>query len=101
MQTYVSWVRQLGEQKADGLSARPGYSEHQLGTAVDFVNKATGYKIVNDFGNTPAGKWLAENSYKYGFILPYKSDQSNAGGYQEESWHFRFTGVPEQVTGNN
>jgi D-alanyl-D-alanine carboxypeptidase len=95
MQTYVSWVRQLGEQKADGLSARPGYSEHQLGTTVDFVSQDTNWQITNAFGNTVAGKWLAENSSKYGFTLPYKSDQSNAGGYQEESWHFRFTGVPQ------
>lgn len=92
---YTSWVKQLGEAQADRVSAKPGHSQHQLGTTLDFVSDETNWQINSSFGNTTAGKWLAENCERFGFILPYKQDQSNDGGYAEESWHFRFTGLPE------
>lgn len=91
--TYASWVRQYGETEANKFSAKPGHSQHQLGTTVDFVSEETGWKIDNSFGDTVAGKWLRDNADKYGFIVPYFEDQSESGGYQEESWHFRY--IPE------
>ncbi len=90
--TYASWVRELGEEGANGVSARPGHSEHQLGTTIDFVSEDTDWKISNTFGDTVAGKWLAENAHRFGFVIPYNEDQTDAGGYKEESWHFRYTG---------
>lgn len=93
VQTYAAWVKELGTDGADAVSARPGHSEHQLGTTIDFVSDETGWQINNSFGDTVAGKWIIENCQKYGFILPYKTDQSQDGGYKEESWHFRYIGL--------
>lgn len=92
---YSNWVKQLGEAGADRVSAKPGHSQHQLGTTIDFVNDETGWQINDTFGNTVAGKWLAENCHRFGFSLPYQEDQSTEGGYAEESWHFRYVGIEE------
>lgn len=92
---YSGWVKQLGEAGADRVSAKPGHSQHQLGTTIDFVSEDTGWQINSTFGDTVAGKWLADNCHEYGFNLPYREDQSTVGGYAEESWHFRFVGITE------
>ena len=83
---YKGWVEKYGEE-ADRVSARPGHSEHQLGLAID-VNEAT-----FDFADTPEGKWLRENCYRYGFILRYPSFEAEAiTGYMYEPWHIRYLG---------
>lgn len=87
--TYNGWVKRLGQAQADRQSARPGYSEHQTGLAVD-IDTA----ISQAFGSTPAGKWLAANSWKYGFIVRYQQGQEAITGYEYEPWHFRYVGVP-------
>ncbi len=61
---------------------RPGYSEHQLGIAVD-INGAT-YDIY---------LWLQEHSYKYGFIFRYPGDKTEITGGAEEVWHYRYVGI--------
>ncbi len=62
--------------------AVPGYSEHQLGFAVD-INGAT-YDVY---------LWLQENSYKYGFIFRYPGNKTDITGTAEEVWHYRYVGV--------
>lgn len=62
--------------------AVPGYSEHQLGFAVD-INGAT-YDVY---------LWLQENSYKYGFIFRYPRNKTDITGTAEEVWHYRYVGV--------
>ncbi len=74
---------------ANKFSADQGYSEHQLGTALDFTTKATGADF-NKFDKTDAYTWLNQNAYKYGFVLSYPEDN---GYYQFEPWHWRFVGV--------
>ncbi len=91
--TYAINVRQLGEDQANNVSSKPGNSQHQLGTTVDFVSDETTWKITKDFGNTVAGQWLATNCAHYGFVQPYKQENSNTSGYVEEAWHFRYVGV--------
>jgi len=86
--TYNGWVSRLGQAQADRQSARPGYSEHQTGLAVDINTGAD-----QGFGATPAGMWLAANSYKYGFIVRYPDGLEPITGYEYEPWHFRFVGV--------
>ena len=86
---YNGWVSRLGQAQADRQSARPGYSEHQTGLAVD-INTAQD----QGFGNTQAGKWLAANSWQYGFILRYPDGLESVTGYEYEPWHFRYVGVP-------
>ena len=80
------------EAKAGTLVAVPGTSEHQLGLAVDF--SITEVVLTEDFKNTTAGQWLANNSYKYGFILRYTLEQSEITGIVYEPWHFRYIGYP-------
>jgi D-alanyl-D-alanine carboxypeptidase len=88
--TYGGWVERDGVAKADTYSARPGYSEHQTGLAVDLGNGTCDLEIC--FGDTLAGKWLAGNAYKYGFIIRYPSDKTLVTGYQYEPWHLRYIG---------
>lgn len=74
---------------ANRFSADQGYSEHQLGTAVDFTTKSIG-TTATTFATSPGGVWLSQNAYKYGFILSYPRSNSY---YMYEPWHYRFVGV--------
>jgi D-alanyl-D-alanine carboxypeptidase len=87
--TYAGWVSRLGQAQADRQSARPGFSEHQTGLAVD-IDTA----VSEAFGQTPAGIWLAQNSWKYGFVVRYQQGQEAITGYEYEPWHFRYVGIP-------
>jgi len=97
----ISAYRSFGEQSslktaytfiygsgANKFSADQGYSEHQLGTALDFTTTELGLNFTT-FEKSNAYKWLLENSYKYGFILSYPEKNTY---YQFEPWHFRFIG---------
>lgn len=88
---YNSEVQAYGQQVADSESARPGYSEHQTGLAMDLASG--GCSISDCFGDTPGGKWITANAYKYGFILRYPADKVAITGYRHETWHFRYVGV--------
>lgn len=74
----------------DTYSARPGYSEHQTGMAIDLIGS---FGSLNDFINTPEGPWIKENCYKYGFIIRYQEDNVAYTGYKYEPWHIRYVGV--------
>ena len=78
---------------AEKLSARPGYSEHQIGLAADFSVKGQGCVIMACFGKTEAGIWLAENAHEFGFVLRYPKGYKPITGFQYEPWHFRYVGV--------
>jgi D-alanyl-D-alanine carboxypeptidase len=85
-------TRAIGKTKALLLVAKPGYSEHQTGLAVDFA--AAGVStLTTSFAKTKAGIWLASNSHKYGFILRYPKGKTAITGYKFEPWHFRYVGV--------
>lgn len=88
---YNNEVKSYGQATADSESARPGYSEHQTGWAVDIGGG--GCNITDCFGNTEQGKWSAANAYKYGYILRYTPADTAVTGYRAESWHFRYVGV--------
>jgi D-alanyl-D-alanine carboxypeptidase len=92
--TYNGWVSSLGKAGADKTSARPGYSEHQTGLALDISAVPNTCALQACFSTTPQGKWLAANAYKWGFILRYPKDKTAVTGYEFEPWHFRYVGVP-------
>lgn len=70
----------------------PGSSEHQIGMALDIIT--SDYSSLDEgFGDTAAGKWLAQNSYKYGFILRYPKGKEEITSIEFEPWHFRYVGV--------
>lgn len=94
-ETFNYWVEQekkLGlsqeeaEVNANNYSAKPGYSEHQLGTAIDFN------EITDNFQYTPVGIWLRNNAYKYGFVLSFPEGKEEITGYKFEPWHYRYIG---------
>ncbi|MFA7565566.1 MAG: M15 family metallopeptidase [Alkalispirochaeta sp.] len=85
---FQYWVDQLGLEEAERVSARPGSSQHQLGTTIDFGS------ITDDFAEHPAGRWLAEHAWKYGFSLSYPRGWEEQTGYSYEPWHFRWISRP-------
>ena len=84
---YNNYVASDGKANADTYSARPGYSEHQTGLALD-VND-----IEERFENTKEFKWLQNNAHKYGFILRYPKGKEKITGYVYEPWHYRYVGT--------
>lgn len=70
----------------------PGASEHQIGLALDIVSNTYTY-LDEGFGDTDEGKWLAENSCRFGFILRYPKGKEFITGIEYEPWHFRYVGI--------
>ncbi len=77
-------------QYADSYAARPGFSEHQTGLALDITSLE--HKSQKEFKESVEYKWLKDNCYKYGFILRYPENKEHITGYNTESWHFRYVG---------
>ncbi|MDR2558798.1 MAG: M15 family metallopeptidase [Oscillospiraceae bacterium] len=82
--------------------AQPGASEHNAGVAVDILNAdwfLYNNDVTEEFERTPEFRWLAENSWKYGFILRYPQGKEEVTGFIYEPWHFRYVGidVAEQI----
>ena len=90
---YERYVARDGKEAADRYSARPGYSEHQTGLAFDIgeVNFEKHWASPT-FEETEAGKWVAANAHRYGFIMRYPKGKEAITGYMYESWHFRYVG---------
>lgn len=86
-------VKRAGADIAAQAVALPGQSEHQTGLTMDIASKSTNLNLTEEFGETPEGKWLAENAHKYGFILRYPKGKESITQYQYEPWHFRYVGV--------
>jgi D-alanyl-D-alanine carboxypeptidase len=85
-QVYARNVAEMGEAEANRVSAKPGESQHQLGLIVDFGS------ITNDFAESKAGLWMAENASSYGWSLSFPRGLEQVTGYDWESWHFRYVG---------
>jgi zinc D-Ala-D-Ala carboxypeptidase len=78
----------MGREAAERVSARPGTSQHQLGTVVDFGS------ISDAFALTPEGRWLRDRASDFGFSLSYPKGYEEETGYVWESWHYRYIGRP-------
>jgi D-alanyl-D-alanine carboxypeptidase len=85
-------VARSGQEISDVLSARPGHSEHQTGLAADLVATSGTCSFRQCFGETPEGRFVAENSWKFGFVVRYGEGQTAITGYSYEPWHIRFVG---------
>lgn len=85
--TYRYWVGLRGPEAADRVSARPGHSQHQLGTAIDF-----NFGSLGGFAASPAGLWLWDHAHEYGFVFPYTLAATARSGYIFEPWHVRWVG---------
>lgn len=88
------WVRHSGEAAALKASARPGHSEHQMGTAIDF-RSADSLKApwdYDDWATTKPGAWMLENAWSFGFVLSYPKGMVAETCYAYEPWHYRYVG---------
>lgn len=85
-------VAHWGQSVSDGRSARAGHSEHQSGLTVDLTGRAGTCTLQECFSQTPEGLWLADNSWRFGFVLRYLDGATPITGYVFEPWHFRYVG---------
>jgi D-alanyl-D-alanine carboxypeptidase len=90
---YKNWY---GQTKADSQAARPGYSEHQTGLAIDVFSSDN--QLSGTFKESSGYAWLKENAYKYGFIERYPEGKEYLTGYEFESWHWRYVGIEAATT---
>jgi D-alanyl-D-alanine carboxypeptidase len=90
---FNSAVASSGITEASKYIAQPGQSEHQTGLAVDITTVSRECYLSTCFADTSDGQWLAQNSYKYGFILRYPNQKESVTGYNYEPWHFRYVGI--------
>ena len=95
-QTFDYWTAQDGYDAALKSSARPGHSEHQLGTALDF-RSADGPPAwdLDDWATTPEGAWLQEHAAEFGFVMSYPKGKEALTCYIYEPWHYRYVGREE------
>ena len=85
----------MTQEQAEAETAKsvavPGTSEHQLGLALDIVDKS--YQMLEeDQQDTPAQQWLMANCWRYGFILRFPKDKEAVTGITYEPWHYRYVG---------
>ncbi|OHD21136.1 MAG: hypothetical protein A2Y38_19760 [Spirochaetes bacterium GWB1_59_5] len=88
---FKRYVASHGEAEASRFSARPGTSQHQLGTAVDFD------PIDDAFASSKAGAWMAAHGWRFGFSLSFPAGLEESTGYIWESWHYRYITKPGAV----
>lgn len=87
-------VAQVGQARAEEVSARPGHSEHQTGLAVDVGSTSRPDCDFQDcFGETAEGRWVAERAGEFGFVVRYTAANRAVTGYAPEGWHLRWVGT--------
>ena len=89
---YRRRVQTEGVGVAKAKTAKAGHSEHQLGTTVDFKT-AGDLDVDAAWESTPAGKWMAKEAWRYGFVMTYPAGKSRITCYWYEPWHYRYFGV--------
>ncbi len=91
--TFDHWVAVGGYEQALRTSARPGHSEHQLGTTFDFTTLGgrPPWEYA-DWASTSAGAWTGANAWRYGFVMSYPRNSYSKVCYDYEPWHYRYVG---------
>jgi len=90
--TFDSWAARLGYAAALVRSARPGHSEHQLGTAIDLTSPGWGGRFGDWGRETAEGAWMAAHAWEFGFVMSYPSGAEAATCFSYEPWHYRWIG---------
>jgi poly-gamma-glutamate capsule biosynthesis protein CapA/YwtB (metallophosphatase superfamily)/LAS superfamily LD-carboxypeptidase LdcB len=86
-------VKESGKNPSESVS-KPGYSEHQLGVALDVTSLSINNSSASGkFGDTKEYLWLKNNAYKYGFVQSYPEGKQSITGYITEPWHYRYVGI--------
>lgn len=93
VRVHADLVARVGQARAEEVSARPGYSEHQTGLAVDVGSTSRPDCDFQDcFADTVEGRWLAARAGEFGFLVRYTADNRAVTGYAPEGWHLRWVG---------
>ncbi|HVM12190.1 MAG TPA: M15 family metallopeptidase [Actinomycetota bacterium] len=90
-QVLETWTQQRGRDEALRIAARPGHSEHQLGTGLDFKTRGAPNVDVG-WRSEPAGRWMRQHAWEFGFIETYPKDAEALTCYDHEPWHYRYFG---------
>lgn len=87
--SHPGWTKEQAEAQVETYSCRPGTSEHQTGLCID-MHTLSGADV--SFANYEQAAWLAENCWKFGYILRFPKDKVKETGISYEPWHFRYVG---------
>ena len=90
--TFDEWAARIGHEGALVRSARPGHSEHQLGTAIDVTSPGWSGRFGDWAVESVEGAWMAEHAWEYGFVMSYPADGQEDTCYGYEPWHYRWIG---------
>ena len=90
--TLEIWTARLGPAAALLRTARPGHSEHQLGTAIDFTSPGWSGRVGDWAAESPEGAWMAEHAWDYGFVMSYPPGSQPETCFAYEPWHYRWIG---------
>jgi D-alanyl-D-alanine carboxypeptidase len=90
--TFDSWVARLGYADALSRAARPGHSEHQLGTALDLTSPGWSGRFGDWAVESPEGAWMAAHGWEFGFVMSYPAGSQDATCFSYEPWHYRWIG---------
>jgi D-alanyl-D-alanine carboxypeptidase len=90
--TLQVWTARLGPAAALLRTARPGHSEHQLGTAIDFTSPGWAGRVGDWAVESLEGAWMAEHAWEYGFVMSYPSGAEGDTCFGYEPWHYRWVG---------
>jgi D-alanyl-D-alanine carboxypeptidase len=94
---FTMYSNENGFESAITYSQRPGHSEHQLGLGVDFMSRGGGSPLPGDWAKTPAGAWMRDNSWKFGWVNSYPRGKGGTrwneqACFRYEPWHYRYLG---------
>ena len=90
--TFDQWVDRIGEEAARLRVARPGHSEHQLGTAMDVVSPGWSGRFGDWATESAEGAWMAEHAWEFGFVMSYPAGGEADTCFGYEPWHYRWVG---------
>jgi len=90
---YTAWQKRNPEPVQHPAVAKPGHSEHQLGTTIDIRSLRIPYQEPNPLETTEEYTWLKDNAHLYGFVQSYPAGKESVTGYIPEAWHWRYVGV--------
>ncbi len=88
---FANQVALAGRDQAEESTARPGHSEHQLGTTIDILDPVAA-ELTPAFTSTPTGRWVAAHAHRYGFVMSYPDEARDRTCYDFEPWHVRYVG---------
>ena len=94
---FARRVDEMGQSEAGSRVARPGHSEHQLGTTIDITDEGT-TDVDQSWGASPTGQWIASHAHEFGFLISYPAGAEARTCYDFEPWHLRYVGREEAAT---